>query len=162
MSVGRKLRAAAALAAATAAGRVAAQDAASFYKGKTVTFYTPGSPGGGYDTYMREMIPLLILYPAWGLVQQFLVQSMVTSNLSDASGWLGSPYAVTPISASLFGGVHVPSWKLTAATFVMGLVFTPLYLRHENLWPLGLYHGWLGVLFYQWVLERNPLKRMLN
>lgn len=112
--------------------------------------------------FERETIPLLVLYPAWGLVQQFLVQAMVTRNFSDASGWLGSPYVVTPISASLFGAVHVPSWKLTAATFVVGLVFTPLYLRHENLWPLGLYHGLLGVLFYQWVLERNPLKRMLK
>ncbi|NQU69136.1 MAG: hypothetical protein HQ514_01225 [Rhodospirillales bacterium] len=36
-----------------------AEDAASFYKGKTMTFITPGSPGGGYDTYMREMIPHL-------------------------------------------------------------------------------------------------------
>ena len=114
------------------------------------------------EMFEREMIPLLVLYPAWGLLQQFLVQAMVSDNLTNASGWIGSPYAVTPISATLFGAVHVPSWKLAAATFVMGLVFTPLYLRHENLWPLGLYHGWLGVLFYQWVLERNPLKRMLQ
>lgn len=50
----------AALSVAGLAGQPAyAQDAASFYKGKTITFITPGSPGGGYDTYMREMIPLL-------------------------------------------------------------------------------------------------------
>ena len=36
-----------------------AEDAAAFYKGKTITFLTPGSPGGGYDNYMREMIPLI-------------------------------------------------------------------------------------------------------
>lgn len=34
-------------------------DAAGFYKGKTITFVTPGSAGGGYDTYMRTIIPYL-------------------------------------------------------------------------------------------------------
>jgi tripartite-type tricarboxylate transporter receptor subunit TctC len=48
-----------ALIAAALGGPAMAEDAAAFYKGKTVTFYTPGSPGGGYDTYMREMIPHL-------------------------------------------------------------------------------------------------------
>jgi tripartite-type tricarboxylate transporter receptor subunit TctC len=41
------------------AGPAQAQDAAAFYKGKNITFITPGSPGGGYDTYMREIIPHL-------------------------------------------------------------------------------------------------------
>lgn len=36
-----------------------AADAADFYRGKTMLFMTPGSPGGGYDTYMREIIPHL-------------------------------------------------------------------------------------------------------
>ena len=36
-----------------------AADAADFYRGKTMTFLTPGSPGGGYDSYMREIIPHL-------------------------------------------------------------------------------------------------------
>jgi tripartite-type tricarboxylate transporter receptor subunit TctC len=36
---------------------VAAQPA--FFQGKQVRFYTMGSPGGGYDTYMRALIPHL-------------------------------------------------------------------------------------------------------
>lgn len=52
--------------------------------------------------------------------------------------------------------MHLPSWKLAAGTFGLGLAYTPLYLHHRNLWPLGLYHGWLGVFYYFWVLERNP------
>lgn len=36
-----------------------AEDAAAFYKGQNLTFLNPGSPGGGYDTYMRMMIPLI-------------------------------------------------------------------------------------------------------
>jgi tripartite-type tricarboxylate transporter receptor subunit TctC len=39
--------------------RVAAQPAPPFFHGKQVRFYTMGSPGGGYDTYMRALIPHL-------------------------------------------------------------------------------------------------------
>jgi tripartite-type tricarboxylate transporter receptor subunit TctC len=37
----------------------AAESAAAFFQGKQVRFYTMGSPGGGYDTYMRALIPHL-------------------------------------------------------------------------------------------------------
>jgi tripartite-type tricarboxylate transporter receptor subunit TctC len=46
-------------AAAFAAAPASAEDAAAFYKGKTFTFMTVGSPGGGYDAYMRSIIPHL-------------------------------------------------------------------------------------------------------
>ena len=36
-----------------------AETAAEFYQGKQVRFYTMGSPGGGYDTYMRALVPHL-------------------------------------------------------------------------------------------------------
>jgi tripartite-type tricarboxylate transporter receptor subunit TctC len=35
------------------------ESAAAFFQGKQVRFYTMGSPGGGYDTYMRALIPHL-------------------------------------------------------------------------------------------------------
>lgn len=103
-----------------------------------------------------DMVPLLALYPAWGLVQQFLVQGLVAGNLAGHPGWVSSSYFVTPVTAAVFSSVHLPDWELTAGTFGLGLAYTPLYLRHRNLWPLGLYHGWLGVFYYFWVLERNP------
>jgi tripartite-type tricarboxylate transporter receptor subunit TctC len=36
-----------------------AESAAAFFQGKQMRFYTMGSPGGGYDTYMRALIPHL-------------------------------------------------------------------------------------------------------
>src|SRR5262249_54935083 len=32
-----------------------AEDAATFYRGKQIRFFTMGSPGGGYDTYTRTV-----------------------------------------------------------------------------------------------------------
>src|SRR5918993_2298231 len=37
----------------------AAEDASAFFQGKHIRFYTMGSPGGGYDTYMRALAPHL-------------------------------------------------------------------------------------------------------
>jgi tripartite-type tricarboxylate transporter receptor subunit TctC len=39
--------------------RAAEESAQAFFQGKQVRFYTMGSPGGGYDTYMRALIPHL-------------------------------------------------------------------------------------------------------
>jgi len=109
-----------------------------------------------------HMLPLLLLYPIWGLVQQFLVQALVAANLKRAGPFKSSTGLVTPICSLLFGIVHLPDLRLAMCTFLLGLVFTPIYLKWRNLWPLGLYHGWLGVLFYFWVLRRDPWSEVLG
>ena len=47
---------------------VLSQDAAAFYKGKTVTFIVPYSAGGGYDFYARFMAPHLEKYTGCTIV----------------------------------------------------------------------------------------------
>jgi len=103
-----------------------------------------------------HMLPLLLLYPIWGVIQRFLVQALVAGNLSRSSGMIGSAWFVTIVSAALFALVHMPDLKLAIGTFCLGLAFTPIYLRWRNLWPLGIYHGWLAVFAYFWVLHRDP------
>jgi len=56
-----------------------------------------------------------------------------------------------------FGG-----WVFTGGTFVLGLIYTPLYLQFHQLYPLGLLHGWLGVFFYFWVLRKDPWSEMFT
>jgi hypothetical protein len=103
-----------------------------------------------------HMLPLLLLYPLWGLFQQLLVQGLVVRPLALGIAPVVSRGTAVLLSAALFGAVHLPDTPLAAATAVMGLVFTPLYLRWGNLWPLGLFHGWLGMAFYFWYLGRDP------
>ena len=102
------------------------------------------------------LIALLVLYPLWGLLQQLLVQALVAGNLVRAPGFLARRGFVVLTCAVLFGLVHVPDLPLSVMTFAMGLLFTPIYLRWRNLWPLGLWHGWLGAVAYRWVLGRDP------
>ncbi len=99
---------------------------------------------------------LLLLYPLWGILQQFLVQALGVANLMTIfpkQGWM----VALPVGVVLFSLVHYPDgWLLMLATAVMACFFIPCYLRDRNLWPLGLYHGWLGTFFYLWVLGRDP------
>lgn len=94
----------------------------------------------------------LMLYPLWGLVQQLLVNGVLARSLRERL----SPLATTGVAAALFGLIHLPFPTLMLATFLLGLVLTPLYLKYGNLWPLAFAHGWLGTLVYPWILDRDP------
>jgi len=113
----------------------------------------PEKPGN--LQFCSRVLPLLVLYPVWGVIQQFLVQGLVVRNVTMTR--LGSIRPLVVIAgASLFALVHVPQIPLMVATFAMGVLFVPLYLAYHNLWPLGVFHGWLGAMFYAWVLHQDP------
>ena len=129
-----------------------ARDTALLSAGAVVAMGAYGAVNGSLRVE-PSLVPLLVLYPAWGLTQQLLVQGFVTRHL-DAAGL--PAVAVVPLSAATFGSVHLPNLPLTAATTTLGGAFASLYLRDGNVWPLGVAHGALGTLFYVWVLDRDP------
>jgi hypothetical protein len=98
---------------------------------------------------------LLLIYPLWGLVQQFLALGVVVSNLERLPVLGGRKALLVLAGAALFGLIHAPDRLVMAGTFLLELLLVPLYLRHRNLWPLGVLHGWLGALFYLWALGRD-------
>jgi hypothetical protein len=104
-----------------------------------------------------HLLVLCLLYPLWGIVQQFLVLSLLAANLSA----LGLSRGVVIAAATAgFTIVHAPNWPLAAASAVLGSVCTWLFLRHRNLWPLGVAHGVLAALFYRWVLGRDSFTEL--
>ena len=102
-----------------------------------------------------HMLPLLVLYPLWGLVQQFLVLSIRLQTLEAELAVRCRPCLVL-VGALAFGAVHLPDVPLAVATLLLGAVLSAIFLRWRCLWPLGVAHGWLGVAFYRWVLQRDP------
>jgi hypothetical protein len=103
-----------------------------------------------------HMLPILILYPIWGTIQQFLIIGLIARNLSDFENHKIPKSVVVVASSVVFSVVHYPSIPLMAATFVLALLYTLLYLKYINLWILGLFHGWLACFFYYFVLGRDP------
>jgi hypothetical protein len=109
----------------------------------------------GHLRFPPHALPLFLLYPVWGIIQQFLALGIVVNNLGQIEGLRQRPVLVTLIAAVIFGAVHADDLRLAAGTFALELVIVPLYLRDRNLWPLGVLHGWVGGLFYLWVLNRD-------
>ena len=109
----------------------------------------------GRALWQDHILVLLSLYPLWGILQQFLVQALGVDNLLKLFPQSGLLLAM-PVGVILFAVVHFPDGFLMLATGLLAGFFIPLYIRDRNLWPLGLYHGWLGTFFYLWVLGRDP------
>jgi len=100
-------------------------------------------------------LPLFLVYSVWGLIQQFLMLGILTSNLERFDALRRRKALLVLAVALIFGMIHAFNPWLVLATFLLELMIVPLYLWHRNLWPLGLLHGWLGGLYYLWIEGRD-------
>ena len=103
-----------------------------------------------------HIFPILLLYPIWGTIQQFLVISIVAGNLKDLRQARLSNTVIIIVTALLFGMIHYPFYWLMFGTFILALFYGYIYLRIRNLYVLGLFHGWLGGVFFYTVVGRDP------
>lgn len=107
-----------------------------------------------------HIVPVLLLYPLWGLVQQFLVVALIAGNIRKHSRL---PESVTVIlTALLFAAAHASSPELTGAAFALALITATVYFRTGNLWAPGLFHGLFGTCLYFFVLGRDPLMEIIH
>lgn len=102
-----------------------------------------------------HVIPVFLFYPAWGIIQQFLIVALVAGNLQAITSVNLSKYQILLLTSMFFAWVHYPSLPLMVFTFFMELVFLIAYFRWRNLWPLGVYHGWVASLLLFFVLGRD-------
>jgi len=113
-----------------------------------------------------HVIPLLILYPIWGTIQQFLVIGLTAGNLYDLKSPKISKVLVIFLASLLFGLIHYPFIWLIVGSFVLAIFYGFVYLKQRNLYALGIFHGWLGAVFFYTVVNRDPFieifGRLLN
>lgn len=102
-----------------------------------------------------HLIPILFAYPLWGLIQQFIVVALISGNLHTITNPRFSNFQIILLTSLIFSLVHYPSGFLMLFTFIMQWIFTTAFLRWRNIWPLGLYHGWIATLLLYYVLERD-------
>jgi uncharacterized protein len=94
------------------------------------------------------------LYPLWGCLQQFLILSFINVRLME----LGiAPIGTAVVTALAFMLLHVPDRWLMPATFVLGFSFSLMFQYEPNLLTFGISHGWLGILYYYWVINKDPI-----
>lgn len=103
-----------------------------------------------------HIIPLLITYPIWGSVQQFLTIGLLAGNLNEFKSVKLNKALIIFMIAVFFSIVHYPSVWLMIGTFILALFYGYVYLKAKNIYVLGLFHGWLGALFYYTVVNQDP------
>ena len=113
--------------------------------------------GISFNTHFLNwhVIPVLFLYPAWGMIQQFMMIGIIAGNLEKMDSLNLDIPRILLLTSLLFALIHYPSVPLMAFAFFMELLFLSVYFKWRNLWPLGLYHGWLGSLFLFFVMGRD-------
>jgi len=102
-----------------------------------------------------HIIPILFLYPVWGLIQQFMVAGLVAGNLKSITSLHLRDYQVVLLTSFVFALVHSPDLFLIIFAFFMQVIFTVVYLIWRNLWSLGLVHGWIATFLLYYILERD-------
>ena len=102
-----------------------------------------------------HVIPVLALYPLWGLIQQFMMVGLVAGNLKKLKDMRTTNFQIVLLTSFVFAMVHYPSLPLMGYAFVMEIIFVRVYLKWPNLWTLGLYHGIISALFIFFVLGRD-------
>ncbi|WP_299526342.1 CPBP family intramembrane glutamic endopeptidase [Winogradskyella sp.] len=103
-----------------------------------------------------HIIPVLITYPIWGSIQQFLIIGLLAGNLKDLKKVKLKKNFIILLTAVFFSIVHFPSLWLMLGTFILALFYGYIYLKAKNIYALGLLHGWLGALFYYTVVDQDP------
>ncbi len=107
-----------------------------------------------------HILPLLITYPIWGSIQQFITFALIAGNLNDLNKKKLNKLSIIFITAILFSIVHFPSKWLMIGTFLLALFYGYIYLKRKNIYAMGIFHGWLGAIFYYTVVNRDPFQEV--
>ncbi len=107
-----------------------------------------------------HILLICLLYPLWGLVQQFLIVALLAGNIKKHSR-IPEP-GIVLLTALIFAGVHAPSIPLIGAAFALALVTTIVYFRTRNLWALGIFHGWFATGLYFLALGQDPWTMVIS
>ncbi len=103
-----------------------------------------------------HIFPILLIYPLWGILQQFLVIALVAGNLQDFDEHKQRTPFILLGASTLFALIHYPHVWLIGGTFLLALFYGYVFLKERNIIVLGVLHGWLGALFFYTVLNRDP------
>jgi hypothetical protein len=86
-----------------------------------------------------------LMFIVSGTVQQFLLQSNIVIRLIQI---LRNKNNAIVAAGSIFALLHAPNIPLMILTFVVGLVCCILFLRHRNIFTLGITHGVMALMVY--------------
>jgi hypothetical protein len=102
-----------------------------------------------------HIIPIFILYPLWGMVQQFIFLVIIALNMRQFRIFSKNRNRLYLVVSLLFSIIHFPYVPLMVYTFFMEIVFLIAYRKWRNMWAIGMAHGWSATLLLYYVLQRD-------
>jgi len=102
-----------------------------------------------------HIIPVFLLYPAWGIIQQFMLVCIIAQNIHNTVYFSLRKARVILFVSVLFSLVHYPYPVLMIFTLLMEIIFLVVFYRWRSLWAIGLMHGWIATLLLYYVLQRD-------
>jgi hypothetical protein len=102
-----------------------------------------------------HILPVLLLYPIWGIIQQFLMLGIISEHVNSLFHKKANRYLHLLTVSAFFSLIHYPDIFLMLFTFFLEIVFLALYLKWKNLWAIGISHGVIATFLLMFVLERN-------
>lgn len=102
-----------------------------------------------------HVVPIFLLYPIWGLIQQFLMLGIVLPVLATVFGTNINRLVLILIVSALFSLMHYSSTFLMAFSFCLEALFVTSYLKWRNLWAIGLIHGWTATFILHYIMNRD-------
>jgi uncharacterized protein len=109
-----------------------------------------------------HIIPVLFLYPVWGIIQQFLMLGIISHNLVTVLEVKVNRYVVIFLISALFSLIHYTSFFLMIFTFFLEVLFIIVYLRWRNLWAIGIAHGLAATFLMFYIMERDLWSELLS
>lgn len=85
----------------------------------------------------------LLAYGGWCLFQQYLAQSYFHNRLMLI---IRNRHVSSGLVAIMFSAAHLPNLPLMIATLIAGFIFSEVFARHRNIWPLALAQAVGGLL----------------
>lgn len=110
----------------------------------------------------KNILWSVLVYPFWGLVQQLLFISLVAGNLKKLKKIRFNEFQILAFTSILFCLVHYPDPCLMITTFFMAIFFAMMFLKYRNIYPLAIFHGVVGAVFYYFILDRDPWAEMIT
>lgn len=120
-----------------------------------VSSFLLGQFNSSVDLLNWRVLPVLFLYPLWGVFQQYIMLVLIAQNLIQLERISFKRYQVILITSLLFSLIHYPSFFLMAFTFFMEVIFLIAWFKWRNLLALGLTHGFIATFLLFYILERD-------
>jgi uncharacterized protein len=108
--------------------------------------------------HLVHFLYAVILYPMWGIIQQFVFQGIFLN----ACRKVGMGYLSIIFAAFAYAIVHYPSTFMIQMTVLGGTIFSTLFYFRPNIIPIGIFHGIFGAFLYYVLQNKDPLERLLD